>query len=112
MFSSAEQWRGGNRIGWIPHAGAGPHHLEERGPLPIHSPAMNQRLMAAQQTEDEQGGEVDCRFQFKVPLEQAESIAGFKPDQAVDLPLERLQPFSGRGFLSQWLRAATTKGSD
>jgi hypothetical protein len=103
MFSSAEEWRGGQQIWSVTHEGeSGPHNLEESGSLPEQYPSIKQRLLAAQEEEDRNAPEVD--HIFDVPLELAESIAGFKHDKAYETKFEILKPVAGGGILSRLFR--------
>ena len=104
MFSSAESWKNGNLIWKVTHASeSGPRHLEEHGTLPERYLSVKERLLAAQQREDEGAREVD--YVFDLPLELAEAIVGFKHDKVLDARFETLKPVgAGSGLLSRLFR--------
>ncbi|SRR6266567_32193 len=106
MFSSAEAWKNGNLVWKVTHVSeSGPRHLEEQGSLPAQYGSVKDRLLAAQQREDERAHEVD--YVFDLPLEIAEAIAGFKHDRMIDDRFEVLKPVTaaaGRGLLSRLFR--------
>ncbi len=109
MCSSAEAWKNGNLIWRVAQASeSSRRHLEEHGSLPGPYLAIKERLLAAQQREDEGAREVD--YVFDVPLELAEAIVGFKHDRVLDSRFEVLKPVAataGRGPLSRPLREST-----
>jgi hypothetical protein len=108
MFSSSEGWENGNLIWKVAHASeSGPRHLQEHGLLPKEYLSVKERLLAAQQREDENSREVD--YMFDVPLELAEAIVGFKHDKAIDARFEVFEPEAregpaGGGLLSRLFR--------
>lgn len=105
MFSSAEAWAKGNLVWRLTHEGeTGPNNLREQGSLPEQFPRVKQRLLAAQQQEDQAEPEVD--HIFDIPLELAEEIVGFKHDKSLDLRFEVLRPVqtTGGGLFSRLLR--------
>jgi hypothetical protein len=107
MFSSSEGWENGNLIWKVTHAfESGPRHLQEHGSLPKEYLSVKQRLLAAQQREDENSREVD--YVFDVPLELAEAIVGFKHDKVIDASFEVLEPAreapTSSGLLSRLFR--------
>ena len=106
MFCSAEEWSGGKLIWKVSHESEkGLRHLEERGSPPGQYLAVKERLLAAQQQEDEGAREVD--YVFDVPLELAEAIAGFKHDRLINERFEVLKPVAGRGLLSRLFRESS-----
>jgi hypothetical protein len=106
MFSSAEEWSGGNRAWKVSHESEkGPRHLKEEGVFPEGYASIKQRLLAQQQREDDGAKEVD--YVIEVPLQLAESIVGYKHDKALEARFEILKPGSGSsggGLISRWLR--------
>jgi hypothetical protein len=104
MFSSAAAWKNGNLIWKVTHASeSGPRHLAEHGTLPERYRSVKERLLAAQQLEDEGAREVD--YVFDLPLELAEAIVGFKHDKLLDARFETLKPVAaGSGLLSRLFR--------
>jgi hypothetical protein len=107
MFSSAEAWKNGKLIWRVTHvSGSSRRHLEERGSLPGQYLAVKERLLAAQQREDEGAREVD--YVFDVPLELSEVIVGFKHDRILDRRFEILKPpAAGGGLLSRLFRESS-----
>jgi hypothetical protein len=106
MFCSAEEWNGGKLIWKVSHQSEkGPRHLEETGSPPVRYLAVKERLLAAQQREDEGAREVD--YVFDVPLELAEAIVGFKHDRLINERFEVLKPVAGRGLLSRLFRESS-----
>jgi hypothetical protein len=109
MFSSAEAWKNGNLVWKVRHESeSGPRHLEEQGSLPVQYGSVKERLLAAQQREDEGAREVD--YVFDVPLELAEAIVGFKHDRMINDRFEVLKPVTataGRGLLSRLFRESS-----
>lgn len=107
MFSSAEAWKNGNLIWRVTHASeSGRRHLEEHGALPRQYLVIKERLLAAQQREDEGAREVD--YVFDVPLELSEAIVGFKHDRILDRRFEILKTVAaGGGLLSRLFRESS-----
>jgi hypothetical protein len=107
MFCSAEEWEGGNLMWKVSHESEKDlRHLEEQGSLPGQYLAVRERLLAAQQRENEGGGEVD--YVFDVPLELADAIVGFKHDRILDRRFEVLKPVgAGGGLLSRLFRESS-----
>ncbi len=108
MFSSAEAWQKRNLSWRVAHASeSGRRHLEEHGSLPGQYLAIKERLLAAQQREDEGAREVD--YVFDVPLELAEAIVGFKHDRVLNDRFEVLKPVAngGRGLLSRLFKESS-----
>jgi hypothetical protein len=109
MFSSAEAWKNGRLFWRVAHASeSGRRHLEEYGSFPEQYRALKERLLAAQQREDEGAHEVD--YVFDVPLELAEAIVGFKHDRILDGRFECLKPVAasaGGGLLSRLFRESS-----
>ena len=112
MFCSAQEWNGGKVIWKVSHESEkGLRHLEEQGSLPEEYASIKQRLLAEQQREDQGAKEVD--YVFEVPLQLAESIAGFKHDKALDAQFEILRPMSSPtsgGLLSRLFRNKKRSG--
>lgn len=107
MSSSAEAWKNGGRIWKISHESeSGPRNLEELGSFPEGYPSIKERLLAAQQREDDGAREVD--FVFDVPLELSDAIVGFKHDRILDRRFEILKPATaGNGLLSRLFRESS-----
>jgi hypothetical protein len=109
MCSSAEAWKSGSLIWRVAHAPeSSRRHLEEHGSLPGQYLAVRERLLAAQQREDEGAREVD--YVFDVPLELAKTIVGFKHDRMINDRFEVLKPVTataGRGLLSRLFRESS-----
>jgi len=109
MFSSAEAWKSGNLIWRVTHAsGSNRRHLEEYGSFPGQYLDIKERLLAAQEREDEGAHEVD--YVFDVPLELSEAIVGFKHDRILDRRFEILKPAAataGGGLLSRLFRESS-----
>lgn len=109
MFSSAQAWKNGNLIWKVAHASeSGGRHLEEQGSLPEQYGFVKERLLAAQQREDEGAHEVD--YVFDVPLELCEAIVGFKHDRILDRRFEILNPIAANargGWLSRLFRESS-----
>ena len=109
MFSCAEAWKNGKLIWRVTHAsGSSRRHLEEHGSLPTQYLDIKERLLAAQQREDEDAHEVD--YVFDVPLELSEAIVGFKHDRILDRRFEILRPVTataGGGLLSRLFRESS-----
>ncbi len=108
MFSSAEAWKNGNLIWRVSHASGSSRHLEEHGSLPVQYFDIKERLLAAQQREDEGAREVD--YVFDVPLELSDTIVGFKHDRILDRRFEILKPVAataGGGLLSRLFRESS-----
>lgn len=97
MASSAEYWDRGTCRWAIRHQGdSGPGHLEDEGAPPPPYEEIKQRQLAAQQDDDE----VD--YLFDVPLELAQTLAGYRHDGPDDIQFEVLteapKPDSGGFF--------------
>jgi hypothetical protein len=106
MFSSAEAWKNGNLIWRVSHASGSSRDLEEHGSPPGQYLDIKERLLAAQQREDEGAHEVD--YVFDVPLELSEAIVGFKHDRILDRRFEILKPgAAGGGLLSRLFRESS-----
>ncbi len=108
MFSSAEEWNGGNLIWKVSHESErGLRHLEERGSPPRQYIAVKERLLAAQQREDEGAREVD--YVFDAPLELADAVVGFKHDRLINDRFEVLKPVTstGGGLFSRLFRESS-----
>ena len=81
MASSAEFWSGGSRKWWIAHDSEnGPQGLSTDGALPESFPSIRSEMEEAQRAEGGDESEVD--YFFEIPLKIAQSIAGFKHDEA------------------------------
>jgi hypothetical protein len=109
MFSCAESWKNGKLIWRVTHeSGSSRRHLEEHGSLPGQYLDIKERLLAAQQREDEGAHEVD--YVFDVPLELSEAIVGFKHERILDRRFEILKPeteTAGGGLLSRLFRESS-----
>jgi hypothetical protein len=109
MWSSAEAWKNGNLLWRVTHASeSGRRHLEEHGLFPGQYLAVKERLLAAQQREDDGAREVD--YVFDVPLELAEAIVGFKHDRIINDRFEVLKPAAATargGLLSRLFRESS-----
>jgi hypothetical protein len=78
MASSAEFWSGGVRIWWISHEGEnGPKGLSIDGDLPESFSSIRIEMEEAQRTDD-----AGVDYLFEIPLRVAQSIVGFKHDEA------------------------------
>jgi len=81
MASSAELWSGGKRKWWISHDGEnGAKGLDTDGELPDCFPALKEQMEEAQRAEG--GEEADVDYIFEIPLKVAQSLVGFKHDEA------------------------------
>jgi len=81
-------------------------HLEEHGSLPEQYRDIKERLLAAQQREDEGAHEVD--YVFDVPLELCDAIVGFKHDRILNRRFEILKPVgAGSEILSLLFRESS-----
>ena len=81
MFSSAEEWRNGERVwGAIHVPDAGLYHIGVEGGLPEAYAAIHQRQVAEQEKEGGQDAGVD--HIIDIPLELAAAITGFRHDRS------------------------------
>jgi hypothetical protein len=81
MASSAEYWSGGKRQWWIAHRGDdGPRGLATDGDLPECFAAIRRDMEEAQRAAGGEGADVD--YLFDVPLKVAQTLVGFKHDEA------------------------------
>jgi hypothetical protein len=81
MASSAEFWSGGVRIWWISHEGEnGPKGLSTDGTLPGTFSSIRIDMEEAQRAAG--GDDADADYLFEIPLRVAQSIVGFKHDEA------------------------------
>ena len=81
MASSAEFWSGGVRIWWISHEGEnGPKGLSTDGDLPEGFSPIRIEMEEAQRSAG--GDDVGVDYLFEIPLRVAQSIVGFKHDEA------------------------------
>ncbi len=81
MFSSATEWRDGQRKWHIRHRGGdyGPTDLSFEGAPPPLFSELRGRYASMQEAEDGEKGEVD--WFFEIPLELAKSYVDFKHDE-------------------------------
>jgi hypothetical protein len=108
LFSSAEAWNNGNLIWRVSHASGSSRHLEEHGSLPGQYFAVKERLLAAQQREDQ--GDRELNYVFDVPLELSQAIVGFKQDRVLDNRFEILKALAvtaGGGPFSRLFRESS-----
>jgi hypothetical protein len=81
MASSAEFWSGGTRTWWISHEGEhGPKGLSTDGHLPEILSSIRSEMEAAQRADG--GDDAGVDHIFEIPLRVAQSIVGFKHDEA------------------------------
>ena len=81
MFSSAEEWRKGERVwGAIHLPDAGLYHIGVEGVLPEAYAAIHQRQFAEQ--EKDGGPDAGVDHIIDIPLELAAAITGFRHDRA------------------------------
>ena len=89
MFSSAEEWRNGERVwGAIHIPDAGLYHIGVEGNLPEAYSMIHQRLFAEQ--EKDGGADAGVDHIIDIPLELAAVITGFKHDRSGH-PFQELQ---------------------
>jgi hypothetical protein len=82
MFSSAEQWLAGSVVWRAVHEGEnGPRNLETSGTLPASFQSIADAHVAAQEADG--GDEAEVDHYFRIPLEIARSIIGFKHDEEI-----------------------------
>jgi hypothetical protein len=108
MFTSAEAWTSGNVIWRVSHPSGSSRHLEEHGSLPGQYFAVKERLLAAEQREDEGDREPD--YVFDVRLELSQAIVGCKHNRVLDSRFEVLKPLAvtaGGGPLSRLFRVSS-----
>lgn len=102
MVCWAAAWHNGREVWSVAHnAEGGLDDLRATGELPANYAGIRARLMAEQAAEDAGDRDVDCIFD--VPLELAQSIAGYKHDQDDELEFETLVPRASekRGFFAR-----------
>jgi hypothetical protein len=83
MASSAELWVGGHRRWRVSHEGEdGPKGLDTEGELPECFASIRDEMEGAQRAEGRDGADVDLIFE--IPLKMAQSLVGFKHDEAYE----------------------------
>lgn len=91
MVCTSELWRNEEQIWRIEHnAQQGIDHLNASGSLPESFPTI--RTECAEEQEQAGGKEADIDYFFEIPLQTANSIVGFKHDEA-DLEDESFEVF-------------------
>jgi hypothetical protein len=83
MASSSELWSGGHRKWRLSYEGEnGPSELSMDGDLPTSFPAIRQEMEALQLAERGRNETDVVDFIFEIPLKVAQSLVGFKHDEA------------------------------